>query len=193
MSFPRSELQPFSLVPFPGDSYPAGLQLLGSVSRRPLRAREDERAAILHLRYRLVGPWPQLQIPAATPQPERRDGLWQATCLECFLARPGEPAYWELNLCPSGHWNAYRLPSYRGVLLPESGFSVPQMQREVAEDWWEVRVQWELPPALAAAPALEVGVTAVIGTQAGAISYWALCHPGPEADFHRRDSFCLQL
>jgi hypothetical protein len=36
-------------------------------------------------------------------------------------------------------------------------------------------------------------VTAVLQQQSGSCSYWALRHPGPEADFHRRDGFALRL
>jgi len=33
----------------------------------------------------------------------------------------------------------------------------------------------------------------VLERRNGALEYWALSHPGPEADFHRRDGFSLRL
>lgn len=175
---------PFELVPFPGDPVPAGLRLHGQIRRQ---------GDSLELLYRLIGPWRELRIPAAAPTPERRDGLWQSTCLECFLAHPGDRAYWELNVCPSGHWNGYLLPAYRGELGLENGFSAPQLQLLPGDDQLEARIRLALPPEAAAAVRLEVAVTAVLETLAGAVSHWALAHPGTAADFHRRDTFLLRV
>jgi len=38
-----------------------------------------------------------------------------------------------------------------------------------------------------------VAITAVLQSRDGTCSYWALLHPGPEADFHRREGFALRL
>jgi hypothetical protein len=40
---------------------------------------------------------------------------------------------------------------------------------------------------------IDLSVTAVIAEVSGAISYWALCHAGTEADFHLRDSFVMAV
>jgi hypothetical protein len=53
-----------------------------------------------------------------------------------------------------------------------------------------------LPPALitpTAAARLEVGVSAVLQSSSGELSYWAVAHPGSEPDFHHREGFCLKL
>jgi hypothetical protein len=41
--------------------------------------------------------------------------------------------------------------------------------------------------------ALEVGISAVIKHGDGMMSYWSLFHPGPQADFHCRDGFLIEL
>lgn len=41
--------------------------------------------------------------------------------------------------------------------------------------------------------ALQAAITAILQTKDGRETYWALCHPGPQADFHLRDSFVLEL
>ena len=46
---------------------------------------------------------------------------------------------------------------------------------------------------VAADRAIEVGIAAVIELAGGGLTYWALTHPGPEADFHRRESFRVEL
>ncbi|NMF90687.1 hypothetical protein GPA26_19635, partial [Aromatoleum petrolei] len=40
---------------------------------------------------------------------------------------------------------------------------------------------------------LELGLTAVVETLDGTLSYWALRHPSARPDFHLRDAFTLPL
>ncbi len=184
---PRS----FRLVPFDPAAAPAGVQLEGELQRTDNR---------LHLRYRLADPSGAIRIPSADPTPARRDGLWSRTCLELFLAVPGEAAYWEFNLSPSGDWNVYRLRGYRQGLAPEP--TVVALPFAVARrgDGLELELAFELAPLVADDQPMQVAVTAVLethapagGTDAGPLSYWALGHPGPEADFHDRAGFLLRI
>ena len=175
---------PFQLQPFPGEPAPAGLAIGGSASRD---------GQCLNLRYRLSGPLQPLRLPEPAATPRRRDELWQSTCLEGFLALPGDPGYWELNVCPSGDWNLYRLDAYRQGLRPEPDATAPLLQRRIKGQGLELSVSLPLPPRLATATGLELGITAVIATGEGELSYWALRHPGEQADFHRREGFTLRL
>lgn len=70
---------------------------------------EDE----LRVQYVISGDVSDLQWPAKKAVPQRRDGLWQATCLEFFLASAKHGPYIELNFCPSGDWAAYLFTDYR--------------------------------------------------------------------------------
>jgi len=147
----------------------------------------------LLVHYLLEGNPEDLQLPQAAAIAERRDGLWRSTCLECFLALPGDPGYWELNVSPAGHWNLYRLSHYRQGLRPEPSGGPPQLHRQRFAGGWAFELELPLPEALARAPELELAVTAVIESSDGLHSYWALVHAGPEPDFHRRASFLLRL
>ncbi len=40
---------------------------------------------------------------------------------------------------------------------------------------------------------LEVAIAAVIQAPDGRLTYWALTHPGPRPDFHRRDGFLIAI
>jgi hypothetical protein len=40
---------------------------------------------------------------------------------------------------------------------------------------------------------LWVGISAVVATKSGEISYWALAHPAGSPDFHHKDCFALKL
>lgn len=77
------------------------------------------------LDYRLVGNLQELLIPAPLQSSDCAlpvDGLWQHTCCEAFVARPGSPAYHEFNFSPSGQWANYAFNDYRqrsdNTLLP---------------------------------------------------------------------------
>jgi hypothetical protein len=54
-------------------------------------------------------------------------------------------------------------------------------------------MELDLGKILPAGGAVEAGVCAVIRTTAGGTSHWALAHPGPRPDFHRREGFALIL
>lgn len=181
---PAAAAVPYRLRPFPGEPAPEGLRIEGSA------ARDGDR---LTLRYALSGPLQQLRIQEPGATPRRLDGLWQTTCLECFLARPADPGYWEVNLSPSGDWNIYRLDGYRQALRPESAAGAPSLRRLPGPQGLELAMTLPLPPPLATTAGLELGITAVIATRQGELSYWALDHPGTEPDFHRREGFLLRL
>ncbi|WP_411876213.1 DOMON-like domain-containing protein [Vulcanococcus limneticus] len=181
----------FRLVPFDSATAPARVRLEGDLSRT------DER---LRLRYRLADPGGTLRIPPAAPAPRRRDELWSRTCLELFLAVPGSVAYWEVNLSPSGDWNVYRLSGYRQGLAPEPAVTALPFAVERCGDGLELKLEFHLAPLVATGQPLQMAVTAVLEHHTppgvsgeGPLSYWALGHPGPVADFHDRDGFLLRI
>lgn len=191
---------PFELQPFGGTAERTGLGLenLLLAGRAGIERGGPSHggAPRLQLQWQLVGTGEAaptaLQIPPPAPQPRRRDGLWQHTCLEAFVAAADADAYWELNLAPSGDWAVYRFDSYRsGQQSPP--LQAPPLTIQARPDGLEVQLHWPLPPELAAAGVLSLGITAVLEQRSGALSYWALHHPGPEADFHRREGFTLLL
>ena len=199
-----SESQPqdaLALVPFGEAPRPGDLQIHARLRRTPLTpaqpstAEPGQAADALQLRFALRGDLAQLAIPAAPSRPERRDELWQTTCLELFLALPGQEAYWELNLSPSGDWNVYRLEGYRLNLAPEA--AIARLPFEVRLQPGALDLELTLPlallPGAAAAAQLEAALTAVVESAAGKLSYWALVHPGSRPDFHRRDGFVLRV
>jgi hypothetical protein len=140
----------------------------------------------LRLAYELSGPLELLRIPPPQPRPQRRDGLWQHTCLEAFLAVPDQEGYWELNLAPAGHWNLYRLDGYRRNLRPEPALRALPVEVVRTPGSLELRATLPVPAPLAEAGELEVGLSAVLEHADGDLSYWALAHPAGEPDFHWR-------
>ena len=168
-----------------GDDSALPWQLRGNIKRL------DQ--SILALDYELVVPADQLIWPAAAASPQRRDELWQSTCLELFIAKPNEPSYWEINLAPNGDWNVYRLDGYRQDLQAEPAIQRISLSSDSAADRHQLQATIELPPALRQVAPLEANLCAVLQHANGSNSYWALCHPCSEADFHARAGFVLEV
>lgn len=180
-----------ALVPFAGEG-PQGV----SLEALAVRQRQADGRNWLQLRFRVEAAT-TLLLPQTSLAPQRRDGLWQHTCLEAFLGPTGQQAYWEFNLSPSGDWNVYRFSTYREGLTPEPFYqSLPLAIRSEqgggGSSILELSLLCPLPPDLANASALEVGLSAVLESS-GSISYWALAHPKAAADFHARDGWRLRL
>jgi len=173
---------PFALSSFTPP--PASLSLAGHVRR------DGDR---LSLDYRLEDPEGLVLVPPAIATPRRRDELWTTTCFEAFLAEPGAEPYWEVNLAPSGDWNLYRLSGYRQGLAPELAIAALPFVVERDGGGLDLAVTLDLGALPLAGRPLELAVTAVVELQDGEILYWALHHPGEQADFHRRDGFVLRI
>ena len=174
----------FSLVPFPDAESPA-ISVSGTISRE---------GNMLFLQYWLAGETRGVALPGPAPKPGRMDDLWKATCFEFFLAKNGQPEYWEFNLSPSGNWNVYRMDAYRRAgfrtepLVPPLG-----LETQVNGDVFTLTAAVDLKYLFRTDEAMRVAIAAVIQTNDGRETYWALAHPGPQADFHLRESFTLVL
>lgn len=143
----------------------------------------------LQVRFALRSGASSLRWPAMALPPARRDGLWQSTCLEAFIATQGESAYWEVNLAPNGDWNVYALSGYRENLRPVAEItSLPYLLRR-SDGVLQMEFQLDLSRWIAPTQPLEVSLTTVLDHPVHELSYWAWRHSGEQPDFHRRDSF----
>jgi hypothetical protein len=182
----------FSLKPFPMAGPPLHLRITGHITRRP---------GGLAVRYTLLGDPAGLVIPHPEEAPARRSELWKGTCFELFLATVDSPRYWEFNLSPAGHWNAYRFSAYRQGMREESAFtSLPfrvisgasSLSHEF-EIELSLELELELDKIVQPDQLLEAAVSAVVLHSDGKVTLWALTHPGQKADFHGRESFIIRL
>ena len=143
------------------------------------------------------------EIPASSGQAgeadwsetDRRDGLWRTTCFEAFVARPGEPGYWEFNFSDQVGWNVYRFSGQRQGMGREPGALGVRRQRterSTHAHWrFEVRMSSELARELAGP--LDVSLAAVMESADGRFSHWALAHACAAPDFHARAGFRISL
>lgn len=151
--------------------------------------REENQLAIA---YTVSGNLNQVIVPPPS-SPTRQFDLWEGTCLEFFLGQPHQPNYWEFNLSPAGDWNVFHLEAYRQGLQEVEAIKALPFQVHHRQTSLALSLTLDLKQIMAAPPALDVGICAVIQSPDQPLTYWALCHPGSEADFHRRDSFILGL
>ncbi len=174
----------FRLIPFgPTNAWP-DLQIIGTIARR---------ASILSLSFELSGRLAEIARSPPAAAAARHQGLWHETCFEFFLGVAPAPRYWEFNLSPAGHWNVYRFANYRQAMQEEAAFdSLPFSVRSRPEALL-LALEVDLARIIRADQVLEVGISAVLKAQNGKMTYWALSHPGPQPDFHRRESFSLHL
>jgi hypothetical protein len=174
----------FSLKPFSPTSSPPDFKITGNIIRR---------GDILAIRYALQGKLADLVIPGPAARPVRRHGLWEATCCEIFLGVKDAPGYWEFNLSPAGDWNVYRFAGYRQGMAEEEAFTSLAFRVRRRPDSLGLALELEIERIVAADQPLSVAPAAVIKFRDQGLTYWALTHPGAEADFHRRDSFQVEL
>lgn len=117
----------------------------------------------------------------------RQDELWKHTCCEVF-GRRRDGSYVEFNLSPSTAWAAYAFSGYRADM---STLEVPAPRTEVTKTvgGFELStiIGWHEWPHLEA-----LAVSAVIETDDGMKTYWALHHPADAPDFHHAGSFVLK-
>lgn len=177
-------LTPFRLAPFPtGENIPE-LEINGTLGRQE---------NLLALRYKLVGDMAGLILPGPAETPLRKDNLWQTTCFELFLTEKGATNYWEFNLSPAGHWNAYSFADYRRKMREESAYTSLPFTVDKAEGMLGIALKLQLGEILDKRKNLEAAVCAVIHSARNGLSYWALTHCGTQPDFHRRESFIITL
>ena len=140
---------------------------------------------LLAVTYRIAGDLDRVRIPKRRVRAPQ-EKLWQHTCCEIFVARPGGPAYHEFNFSPSEEWAGYAFERYRdgaAVDIPDPGIAVRGSPGEL-ELQASIRV---------AKGSLRVGLSAVIEETSGVLSYWALRHPPGKPDFHHPEAFALEL
>ncbi len=176
--------QDFSLKPFLSAGLQPHLEITGDIGRS---------SNILSIKYALSGTFEDLMLPAPEETRLRKNRLWEETCFEFFLAPVNYEHYWEFNLSTSGHWNVYRFTSCRQGMQEEIAFTALPFSVLLHSDFLELSLDVGLERLIPTDQALKIGISAVIKTVHNRISFWALTHPGLQADFHRRDGFIIDL
>ena len=182
--------EPHELFPFDADlpDGPSGLRIYALLKRE---------GSLIQIEYRIGGERAsEVVFPAPSDKPARpirKDELWKTTCFEAFFAEAVHPWYWEANLSPSLDWQLYHFRTYREGGKPESRIQAVRGERLPENSaGFGFLMTLDSSGLFSSKASIDVGITAVIETQDGKQSFWALAHAGSKPDFHLRKSFVLQ-
>ena len=170
------------LKPFNNEPHLNGITLTG-------QARWSEGNLTLHFHLQHKGD--DVLLPPSEESIQRTDGLWEHTCFEAFVSQDDQQSYYEINLCPNGNWNMYRLTGYRENLQPEASIERMPVEINLTESSLELSCNISLDSLVEKDKPLEISLTAVLEHPVKGCSFWAWKHSGKEADFHLRDSLTL--
>ncbi len=186
MSSPASAASWHALIPHPLSAAPSDYVLRAALNLSG--------GGALIARFLLRGALDSLLLPPPCKTPCHRDELWRHTCFEVFIAGDGEH-YHEYNLASSGCWAAYAFARYRERQKAETPLISPAINLTHHSNHIVLTATLDgaALPAADAGRAWHIGLSAVIETKDGRLSYWALHHPGKEPDFHLRGGFTLCL
>ena len=174
----------FLLKPFPSTGLLPHLEIIGDIERSSNK---------LLISYKLSGPLAEIIVPAPADVRVRKNGLWEETCFEFFLAPVTSEHYWEFNLSPSGHWNVYHFSAFRQGMKEETAYTSLPFSILLYSDFLQLSLEVELDKIVQTDQSLKIGISALTKTVNGRMTFWALTHPGPQPDFHRRGAFILDL
>lgn len=156
-----------------------------------ISAGAELRNGILHCRYEIHGDRSEIRWPALSQSPGRLDGLWKTTCFEAFLLEANGPAYVEINLSPSGDWNAYSFSDYRQSMKSLVLAQDPVIRVEKSSAALSLSAEIQLPGEFTG-EFRRAGLSAVIEA-GGKTGYWAIQHSLSQPDFHQAENFVLSL
>jgi hypothetical protein len=147
----------------------------------------------IFVHFQMEGRVGEVRLPPFSRIPVRMDRLWEETCFEFFIGTKGSRRYWEFNLSPSGDWNVYRFSDYRESMHEETAVTRLPIRDQRGADVFLLSAECELEKILPPGEGMDVGISAVIRSEAGGLSYWAMVHPGERPDFHRREGLLIEL
>ncbi len=183
-----SELVTFTLMPFELLPDDVSLSITGTVTRE---------GDLLAMSYLMRGDVEAVVLPPFNSTDVRQDRLWEQTCFEFFLSAGFEKAeqapYWEFNLSPTGAWNVFSLDGYREGLKEESAFTSLPFGVSRSSEGVRLDASVDVSGLDLTDDLWLVGVSAVCVLVDRKETFWAIAHPGSEADFHSAGSFALQL
>lgn len=145
-------------------------------------------SGVLRLHWHLSGALQALRIPASADS-LRQDDLWRHTCVEAFVRAPSSTGYFEFNVSPSTAWNVYAFDGYRTGMRALDLARPPVIEITRSADSLEVRAEF----AVGLIGPCDASLAAVVETDSGELSYWAVTHASERPDFHHADGFSLRV
>jgi len=150
-----------------------------SVRADVFRDREGLRVA-----FEFSGALEHLALPKASLDPAK---LWEHTCAELFVASE-DGRYVEWNFSPTGQATRFDFSAYR---VRTSASFDEDVEVSVTRREHAIHLVASGPLLRGVDRIASASLSAVVRSQGGVHSYWALNHPGAEPDFHDIRGFAL--
>ena len=131
--------------------------------------------------------------PEAATSPERRSGLWESTCFECFIGLGDADAYIEANFSPSCDWQAFEFEAYREIALPSQSVRVSGQSVIDNDEQSCINCSIDIENPRFVTSDWYIAPTTVLEDLEGQRHYYALFHSGERPDFHLAATRTLRL
>ncbi len=132
-----------------------------------------------------------LYVPAKNSKPKRLDDLWKTTCFETFVKPKMAQNYYEVNASPSGDWNLYQFSDYHKDMAEASSVKDFKIQSILEKNSLTCSYFINLKEISLPNKNLDIGLSCILQTKAGELSYWAVNHQKQKdkPDFHLAANF----
>lgn len=146
----------------------------------------------LYISYKLTGDLKGLDLGDGHPNHARVIKLWEKSCFELFI-KNSKDSYIEFNFSPVFEWNAFYFVKKGDPLTEYARVDGVKTDILLSLDVFHLIVEIDkkkFPEGFFGnSESLSAGITSVIKTKEGALSYWALDHKDTRPNFHHFDSF----
>ncbi len=144
----------------------------------------------IYISYKLQGNLPALDLGTGTPKHARVIKLWEKSCFELFIKNE-KNSYMEFNFSPDFEWNAFYFEKKGDALSEYAPMDKVEFDILLSMDVFHliVKIDKSKFPEGFFKGEMSAGITSVIKTKAGDLSYWALSHHDTRPNFHDFRSF----
>ena len=167
-----------------------------TMSQMHIKSKVWLEAGMLKVVYELSGDLDEVLLSKPLLNPARKMGLWESTCFEMFIKNAHDEQYLEFNVTSEYNWNVFNFP-HKGARIKEfQGISNIGISGEITKDSFCLNYSIpldKLPPKLWSTGNMKIGLSSVVETKEGDLSYWALSHPDKKPNFHHQESFTYDL
>ncbi|MFT6070341.1 MAG: hypothetical protein ACJAT2_003226 [Bacteriovoracaceae bacterium] len=161
-----------------------------------LKSRAWVELGVLKVAFNLTGDLGSVLAPMPVDLPARVIGLWESTCFEMFIKNSEKEEYFEFNCSSANNWNIFYFPKKRAALKEFTPISNLASSTVLKDDqlsvsfWIDLK---KLPIGFWIDGQMKLGLTSVLESKSGGLSYWALEHLDTKPNFHKPESFSFLL
>jgi glutaredoxin-related protein len=170
----------FSLIPFDPQSAP----------KIYIESELNKTNESIFISYKLQGDLSSIELGDGNPKHAREIKLWEKTCFELFI-KDNNNSYIEFNFSPDFEWNCFYFEKKGNALEEYKKMELVKFDILFSNEVVHVIVELHnnMFPDHFFDGSLSAGISSVIKSKNGILSYWALSHEDQRPNFHHFDSF----